>query len=320
MSSLTTAARVSRNVRGLSLGGLCWALCCAAAAGWLFAAAVPDWSGPSSSGPQQYATKNIENVRAGERVWAYDVGSGRWAQREVVRPLTHDYEGDVVTVAAAGERIEATGNHPFWVVGGDGLAGRPPAQHVPAAEQDEAWRSGKGRWVDARHLQRGDLLLLRSGELATVEELASRRQKLKVYNLEVAGLHTYAVSTAGVLVHNKADVAHPADPILIPHPSERAARRAADRDAGMGKHGARVQSADPDDTVFRPGSRPRDRDPGPREVYEDPVTGNRRHHDPYGHLQEDGSTIPPHHGVEPADGSPTRHHTYPSGHNPATNR
>jgi hypothetical protein len=167
---------------------------------------------PPSSSP--YRTKKIEDVQAGEWVWSCDPVSGQWSRAQVVRPLVHDYAGDVVTVSAGGERIEATGNHPFWVVSGEGLSVRPDPHDVPSAERDALRESTSGRWVEARSLQAGDLLLLRSGATATVEELYSRQVEQKVYNLEVAGLHTYAVGGDGVLVHNKAmaAVAGPTSP------------------------------------------------------------------------------------------------------------
>ena len=159
--------------------------------------------------PSSYRTKNIEDVQAGEWVWSCDPVSGQWSRGQVVRPLVHDYAGDVVTVAAGGDRLDATGNHPFWVVAGEGLSARADPHDVSSAERDAIREATSGRWVEARSLQPGDLLLLRSGATATVEELYSRQVEQKVYNLEVADLHTYAVGGDGVLVHNKAmQVAH----------------------------------------------------------------------------------------------------------------
>jgi hypothetical protein len=148
-------------------------------------------------------TKPIETIQPGEKVWACDPTTGAWSAREVLQHFEHDYNGDMVALTVAGERIEATGNHPFWVVSGDGLDSRPAAQHVPAAEQQLAWMSGKGRWVDARHLQPGDVLLIRNGQMATVEQKHARQAEQKVYNLQVADVHTYAVTDAGVVVHNR---------------------------------------------------------------------------------------------------------------------
>jgi RHS repeat-associated protein len=101
-------------------------------------------------------------------------------------------------------------------------------------------------------------------------------------------------------------------PKIVEHPSERAARRAAEREAGMGKHGGRTE---PRVVELRPGSRSPHGDPGVRTEVTSTDTGRTVHHDPCGHA--DGS-IPPHYGVDTPGG--TTHHTYPSTHDPSTNR
>lgn len=106
-----------------------------------------------------------------------------------------------MTVTVAGGTVEATGNHPFWVAAGDGLAGRPAAEHVPAGEQAPA--PGGGRWVDARHLRAGDVLVLRDRGPAAIEAVAARLAAVPVYNLRVDGIHSYAVGNAGIAVHNR---------------------------------------------------------------------------------------------------------------------
>ncbi|MDW6002749.1 RHS repeat-associated core domain-containing protein [Vibrio mangrovi] len=100
--------------------------------------------------------------------------------------------------------------------------------------------------------------------------------------------------------------------IDVPHPSKKAARRAAERQAGMGKHGGREQLPD---KPSRPGSRSPQGDPGVRTEVRSTDTGRTVHHDPYGHKKDN---VPPHYGVD-TPGS-TTHHTYPSTHNPQNNR
>lgn len=102
-------------------------------------------------------------------------------------------------MTVAGEIIESTGHHPWWVVRGDGLAGRPQPEHVPG--NPPAYR-GEGRWVDAIDLRVGDVLLLRSGEVAAITGLVVRHARLPVYNFQVEDLHCYAVGHAQILVHN----------------------------------------------------------------------------------------------------------------------
>jgi hypothetical protein len=147
-------------------------------------------------------TKRIEDIRAGDQVLAYDVTTRQWLPKAVLQPMVHDYQGDLVCLKVGGQTLQATTTHPFWVVSGKDLQKRPAADHVPETERQTAARAGDGRWVDAAHLQVGDVLLVCSGDEAAVEDIHFRRAEQKVYNLEVADLHTYAVGIAGVLVHN----------------------------------------------------------------------------------------------------------------------
>lgn len=214
MTPMNQETKVNRTRRWM---GFAWLFVCGIAAAYFFAkgatvATVEPRPAPhascvkaSAASPQPGAwrLKPIEQVEAGERVWAYDPKTQAWSSREVIRPLEHDYDGDVIRIIVGGQPIEATGNHPFWVASGSNLSERPAAHDVPAAER-AATESRAGRWVEARSLLPGDLLVIRSGQMATVEEVAARRAKLKVYNLQVADLHTYAVGEAGIAVHNKA--------------------------------------------------------------------------------------------------------------------
>ena len=100
------------------------------------------------------------------------------------------------------------------------------------------------------------------------------------------------------------------------HSSRSAARRAARREAGMGKHGGVEQLPD---QPLRPGSQAPTGPRGTRTEVQSTDTGDIVHHDPYGTRYQDGSVTPPHYGVD-RDGQPTTHHTYPSPHDPRTNR
>jgi hypothetical protein len=117
----------------------------------------------------------------------------------VMETYRHDHDGDVVAATVAGEVIESTGHHPWWVVRGENLKDRPQPEHVPFNPDGY---SGEGRWVDAIDLRAGDVLLLRSGEEAAITSLVVRHARLPVYNFHVEELHCYAVGHAQVLVHN----------------------------------------------------------------------------------------------------------------------
>jgi Pretoxin HINT domain/Bacterial toxin 33 len=148
----------------------------------------------------QDGPKAIQSIKPDDQVWGYDLVACEWKLRRVVQTYEHDYDGDLVAFAVAGEVIEATTNHPVWVVEGEGLDRRQRSEHVPAAPANALV---PGRWVDAGNLRAGDVLLLRSGQWATISRLAVRHVRQKVYNFQVEDLHTYAVGTGQVLVHNK---------------------------------------------------------------------------------------------------------------------
>jgi len=100
----------------------------------------------------------------------------------------------------------------------------------------------------------------------------------------------------------------------VAHPSQRAARRAAEREAGMGRHGGREILPDED---LRSGSKSPTGAPGIRRSVRSTDTGRTVHHDPYGHRH---GNVPPHYGVDGPDIDGTTHHTYPSTHDPSRNR
>ena len=82
----------------------------------------------------------------------------------------------LVDLVIGGEKITATPDHPFWVV-------------------------GKG-WTEAGELGCGDAVVTRSGARVQVEGLTRRQGSFQVYNFEVANSHSYFVGTLGLLVHN----------------------------------------------------------------------------------------------------------------------
>jgi hypothetical protein len=117
-------------------------------------------------------------VREGDRVWAHDPATGQNVLREVTATHTVAEGGAVYHIFAAGERLEATGSHPFLAV---------------------------GRWEDASRLRPGDSLWLYQGGWAVVDSVGVRPGPATTYNLSVQGLPTFYVSRTGVLVHNCPD-------------------------------------------------------------------------------------------------------------------
>jgi hypothetical protein len=139
--------------------------------------------------------KNIEDVRSGDFVLAFDENSGEIAPRQVLhafhRVSKHLRILQVISSGQALNRIETTDEHPFWVL-------------------------NRG-FVNAGELEPGDKLVNHAGEVASV--LSTSREDhpegIPVFNFEVGDFHTYfvvgfsdsnfSVSTrldSTILVHN----------------------------------------------------------------------------------------------------------------------
>lgn len=143
----------------------------------------------------------IDEIEEGEEVYACDLTTGRWVITKVTERLSHQYEGEMITIQADHSIVQATDNHPFYVLRGDRLASRPQARDIPG---EDRVTTGPGRWVEARDLKEGDMLKVKNGESLIITELTKRNEKTRVYNLNVANYHNYGVGINGILVHNKA--------------------------------------------------------------------------------------------------------------------
>lgn len=154
---------------------------------------------------------SIQDVARGDRVFGFDHHQGRWVLADVEQCIKHAIVGKIVHVILGDETIDATDNHPFWVLRGATLEQRQFPRNVPRDEEGIA----SGRWVEARHLRVGDVLLGRCEERVAVREVLVDDvvAPFVVYNLAVSQLHSYSVGSSGVLVHNKAARATPPRPL-----------------------------------------------------------------------------------------------------------
>jgi serpin B len=141
----------------------------------------------------------IEAVEAGTTVYAFDLDKGRWVTTHVARRRPWPFSGEMIAIRAGGEEIEATWNHPFLVLRGEDLEARRAPADLPTGE---AVATIHGRWVEARDILAGDMLLVRNGDTAVVAGTSSRNVTAEVYFLEIEGLHNHAVGRQGILVHN----------------------------------------------------------------------------------------------------------------------
>ena len=120
----------------------------------------------------------IEDIQAGDLVWAWDEETGDTALKEVVETYVNS-TSELVHVFVDGEEIVTTPSHPFY--------------------------SPVKGWTAAVHLRAGDILQLVNGEYVVVEKVQHEilETPVTVYNFQVEDYHTYYVSDTGVLVHNK---------------------------------------------------------------------------------------------------------------------
>ena len=118
--------------------------------------------------------KNIEEVRAGEQVWAYDEETEQSELKRVVSTMQREVDATVKIVLAE-EEIETTAEHPFYTQAG---------------------------WKDAADLSSNDRLRTREGRWQRIKAVEFFYEKKEVYNFEVEDWHTYFVGAWQWLVHN----------------------------------------------------------------------------------------------------------------------
>ena len=122
-------------------------------------------------------TTPIEEIEAGDLVWAWDEETGDVALKEVVETYVNE-TSELVHIFVNGEEIVTTPAHPFY--------------------------SPVKGWTEAVHLRAGDILVLVNGEYVVVEKVQHEilEAPVPVYNFQVEDYHTYYVAIVAVLVHN----------------------------------------------------------------------------------------------------------------------
>ncbi|QGV82555.1 hypothetical protein EIZ62_08785 [Streptomyces ficellus] len=129
------------------------------------------------------ATRNIEDVRAGDTVLATEPVTGATGPRTVARLIVTEDDklfNELILATSKGpEKLTATHEHPFW-------------------------SPSKRAWVPADDLLPGMTLLSADKTPVTVQSNRSFTRHARTYNLTVTDLHTYYVlaGDAPVLVHN----------------------------------------------------------------------------------------------------------------------
>ncbi|MDD6296585.1 MAG: polymorphic toxin-type HINT domain-containing protein, partial [Firmicutes bacterium] len=115
-------------------------------------------------------TKKIEDIHAGEMVWAWDEQTGDVSLKKVVETYVNETT-ELTHIFVGGEEIVATPGHPFY--------------------------SPVKGWTEACELRAGDILVLVNGEYVVVEQVQHEllESPVKVYNFQVEDYHTYYVGS-----------------------------------------------------------------------------------------------------------------------------
>lgn len=130
-----------------------------------------------TAGTQVYTEegyKNIEDVKVGDKVWAYNDKTDVLELKEVIETFSRDFT-QVYKIHFGNEVLEATNEHPFFI---------------------------GGKWLKVDELKVGDSLTLYDGATTPITKIEFAEGNFKVYNFTVDEFHTYYVSKQNVLVHN----------------------------------------------------------------------------------------------------------------------
>ena len=127
-------------------------------------------------------TTAIDRLKVGDTVLSEDPKTGT-VEPEAVQAVIDDGVKPLIALDLSdGGTLKVTGDHPFWVDGGNSL------DHPG--------------WLEAGQLRPGDRLRTADGHGVTVLALHWNAGEAHVYTLTIAKDHTFFVGSAQVLVHN----------------------------------------------------------------------------------------------------------------------
>lgn len=119
---------------------------------------------------------NIEDIKVGDKVYALDLETNEQELKTVKRTIVNE-TSELYHLKIGDKTISTTPRHEFYIV-------------------------DKG-WVRAFNLEVGDQVITEEGTKTISEiEFENLKTPVKVYNLEVEGLHNYLITEYSILVHN----------------------------------------------------------------------------------------------------------------------
>lgn len=119
---------------------------------------------------------NIEDIKVGDKVYALDLETNEQELKTVKRTIINE-TSELYHLKIGDKTISTTPRHEFYIV-------------------------DKG-WVRAFNLEVGDQVITEEGTKTISEiEFENLKTPVKVYNLEVEGLHNYLITEYSILVHN----------------------------------------------------------------------------------------------------------------------
>jgi hypothetical protein len=167
---------------------------------------------------KRYVTKNIEEIQVGDEVYAFDVETGETVKRRVTNVLqrTSDHLRYLTVHDSNKTQIfETTDSHPFWVVTDTPDLSRAAQENVTDngvwLHHENVDTTEHGYYVEAGHLQVGDVFISPHGKLSTLEktERTEYPNGITVYNFEVEDNHNYFV------IANPEAFQNGAEPVLV---------------------------------------------------------------------------------------------------------
>jgi hypothetical protein len=167
-----------------------------------------------------YVTKNIEDIKIDDYVFAYNILTGKVSKCKVTNVFnrTSDHLRYLTVRGSKGIQIfETTDSHPFWVVTDNPDFSRLARESVTEGSitlnHEDIDVTKNGFYVEAKDLKIGDAFIAPNNELTILDDTTRKEfpNGVTVYNFTVADNHNYFVianyeafqnGAQPVLVHN----------------------------------------------------------------------------------------------------------------------